>query len=373
MNKIRLSNPVRLIAFFLTAILLTLSFGFTVDGWQIGNNSSQAITPDKNDPFLNSDGINNDNNADVPDNNAAIPAPPPVFYNRITGEECTEEKANMAHLAFVMNPDLPIYGISDADIICEFPVENNGTRWCVFVSETENLWKIGSVSPTKGYISNVIKYFSSVCVSNGTDDRKSYTSSDITGQHLDLSVGDYQYSEFVANIYTNRELVEKGLLDLCIDRNKLTPPSLPFDFTAIDSNEIHLQNTATEISINQGTSTESKIRYNSETEKYEIHRNHTAVVDKINNKLVDFKNCFILFADSVTYDNSEYSQMIMDTIGIGQGYYFTNGTYQEITWSGSVEGTLIFYTAEGQKLTVNRGESFISFVKASARNDLIIG
>ena len=35
MNKFKLSNPVRLIAFFLTAAILTTTFGFTVDGWGV--------------------------------------------------------------------------------------------------------------------------------------------------------------------------------------------------------------------------------------------------------------------------------------------------------------------------------------------------
>ena len=34
MNNKKTSNPVRMIAFFLAAVILICTFGFTVDGWQ---------------------------------------------------------------------------------------------------------------------------------------------------------------------------------------------------------------------------------------------------------------------------------------------------------------------------------------------------
>ena len=54
MNKNKLSNPVRLIAFFLTAVVLICTFGFTADGWQIDNNENNDSigmfpTPPNND------------------------------------------------------------------------------------------------------------------------------------------------------------------------------------------------------------------------------------------------------------------------------------------------------------------------------------
>ena len=74
--------------------------------------------------------------------------------------------------------------------------------------------------------------------------------------------------------------------------------------------------------------------------------------------------------DSVTYDNFECSQMIMDTLGSGRGFYFTNGTVCEINWVSNSDGSLSFYQPDGQKLIINRGRSYISFMKSSRMDNL---
>ena len=370
MNKIRLSNPVRLIAFFLTAILLIVSFGFTVDGWQAverpGGTPPVSMTPPTDDPVGEDEGKNPDNDGNLPEE------PKPIFYNRLSGLECSEELSLKAHLAFIMNPSLDSYGASEADLICSFPTENGQERWCVFISETKNLWKIGSITPTRGYISNIVEYFGGICVSNGVDDKLEYNSCSISKKHFDLSGGDYKYSEFVSNVYTNRDLIEAGLADSDIDTSISDKTVLPFDFNAPSNEKIVFESKADCITVTSSTEV-NELRYNAELGKYELYKNSSSVTDKIGNKTLNFENCFVLFADSVTYDNSEYSQTVVDTIGGGRGYYFTNGTYTKISWTGSKEGVMTFYTTDGQRLSVNPGKSFISFLKASTEKNLIIG
>ena len=57
MNKKLSSNPVRPIAFFLTAIILACTFGFTVDGWQTGDRPADG---DNNLPSQESQGNENE-------------------------------------------------------------------------------------------------------------------------------------------------------------------------------------------------------------------------------------------------------------------------------------------------------------------------
>ena len=99
MNKTKLSNPVRSIAFFLTAIILACTFGFTVDGWQ-----------DDNDGENHGGNAVDDNNVDIGDiengeNEDEIPDEPtiyiPEYTDRLTGLEISEIEANARHLAFV--------------------------------------------------------------------------------------------------------------------------------------------------------------------------------------------------------------------------------------------------------------------------------
>ena len=359
MNKIKLSNPVRLIAFFLTAALLISTFGFTVDGWQIGNKGEKSPF---DGPFSSpNDGENTTTNR--------IPEKPeiyiPAYVNRLTGVETSEIEALKGHLAFIMDPSISSYGISRADLLCEIPTEN-GERYIAFISNTDNLSKIGSLTPTRGYISNIAKYFGSICLSVGNDDSIKYTHCNMSDTTLDLSDGGYYYSEFTSNLYTNCDLLNMAITNQETWAGQTNTEALPFDYVDFGLEPIIFESiTAQRITVNNESSLATEMRYSTETRRYILYKDSMPKIDSLNGKELEFTNCFVLFADSVTYDNTECSQMVMDTIGQGKGYYFTSGGVIEIYWVGTEEGSLSFYALSGEKLIVNRGKSFISFVKSS--------
>ena len=82
-------------------------------------------------------------------------------------------------------------------------------------------------------------------------------------------------------------------------------------------------------------------------------------------KNIDFSNLFILFANSTTYENSAGSQMVIDTVSGGKGYYISNGKLMEFNWSVNRIGALEFKNLMGEELQINRGNSYIGFYKAS--------
>ena len=363
MNKFKLSNPVRLIAFFLTAVVLICTFGFTVDGWQIGNYDDNN---DQQGPFLPSTGGENTETNTPSEPEIYIPQ----FVNRLTGIEISEEDALRGHFAFILNSALSCYGLSRADVLCEIPTED-GERLVAFISDIENLSKIGSISQSRGYISNIAKYFGGVCTFSGCDDAISYTSCDLTGRLFDLSQGGYFYTEYTNNVYSNSDLLNNGIKDSGIKFNLPDTTPLPFSFVDFGSDPITYDEiTAQIITINREKNSHTELRYNPESSEYVLYKDGLIKVDALNAKPVIFANCFVLFADSITYDNAECSQMVMDTIGQGRGYYFTAGGVTEINWVGSEDGTLTFYTADGERLIANRGRTYISFIKSSKTDSL---
>ena len=366
MNKSKLSNPVRLIAFFLTAALLVCTFGFTVDGWQIGgeegNNKSDG-------PLSSINGETEDTttNGSQDDPDIYIPA----FVNKLTGIEISESESLNNHLAFVMDPSISSYGISRADLLCEIPTED-GDRYIAFISNTDSLSKIGSLAPSRGYISNVAKYFGSACLSVGNDDSIKYVHCNMADATLDLSDGGYYYSEFTSNLYTNCDLLSMAIAHSGSNFAQTNKEPLPFSFVDFGLEPIFFESiTAQKITVNKGSDLSTELRYNTEIGRYILYNDGMPRIDSLNGKNLEFTNCFILFSDSITYDNAEYSQMIMDTIGKGNGYYFTSGGVIEFNWIGTEDGRLSFYTILGEKLVVNRGRSFISFVKSSKTESVI--
>ena len=367
MNKTKISNPVRLIAFFLTAFLLISTFGFTADGWQIGDTSNNSDKPDSS--LENSSGNNKDDNLNEEDStNAEIYIP--AYINRLTGLEITEEEANKAHLALVLNGNSAHYGISGADLICEIPTESC-SRLIAFIPEYRELWKCGSIAPTRGYISNIAKYFGGICISYGNDDSIEYNKCNISGMHLDVSSDKkYHYTEFSNNVYTNSDLLFSGINDIEVNLDFLSAKP-PYNFVDFGKDPVaYEENLVDHIIINDSTSFSSELFYNKENNGYTLSKNGMAITDAINGKQPNFTNCFILFADSVTYDNANCSQMVMDTIGTGVGYYFTNGGMCEIKWSGSEDGNILFTLTDGTSLVVNRGRSYITFLKSSMKESI---
>lgn len=375
MNNKKTSNLLRLIAFFLTAVMLVCTFGFTVDGWTFTDDGQNGITEDfpSNNPTV--DNTDRGGEKDEQDKEEETPDEPqiyiPEFTNALTGLETTEELSLKAPLAFVIDGNTPLFGISGADILCDIPVEEEKIRSIAFLSNTDNLWKIGSIAPCRGYIGNVIKYFGGIAVSAGNDDSLSYTSCNMAGNILDLTVNDgYYYTEQQNRFYTNKDLIYAGLANSAISTEKIAQTVLPYSFTDFGSNNVTGDLSAKEIRITQARDNTATLTYNETSGLYSLNKNGDALCDTLNGKQFEFKNCFVLFADSVTYDKAEYSQTVVDTIGSGRGYYFTEGSAIEITWTATAAGVMTFYSLEGQKLTVNRGSSYISYLKASKTEDL---
>lgn len=375
MNKTKSSNPVRLIAFFLTALLLVCTFGFTADGWHIGDNGSEDIA-DKDDP---PDDLADENSgqqgSEESENPSADKEPEvyiPSYINRLTGLEVNESRAAGCHYAFVLEGGLPYFGISACDIFCQIPTEDGSIRSIAFIHESERLWKIGSIAKTRGYLSNIAKYFGGICISAGDEDEMSYNQCDISSSHLDLSLNSrYYYTEFQSRIYTNSELLASGFSDNKIN-TEITESSLPYDFIEYGSEPIVYGEEARTVRLSRSEADLTELIYNEESGKYQIYEGGSPLTDSMNGGQVEFVNCFVLFANSVIYDNSECSQMVMDTIGRGVGYYFSGGGYTEIEWSASADGEMVFTLRDGERLLVNRGNIFITFQRSSLRDKIII-
>ena len=191
-----------------------------------------------------------------------------------------------------------------------------------------------------------------------------YDACSFGGQTIDLSSKNgYHYTEFSEFSYTNCDLV--NALTAQTDNVNVINTALPFDFSDFGSEPILGTEAAKNLSVNTSYDNRTEFVFNEDSSTYSIHKNGKAFCDALNGEILEFTNCFILFADSVTYDNAECSQMVMDTVGSGVGYYVTNGTLTKMKWSATTAGVMTFYNEAGEKLTINRGSSYIYYLKSS--------
>lgn len=371
MNTSKAGNYGKMIAFFIVAVILLCSFGFAADGWQ-----SLATQPDSGKVEDTND--NADENTDGGDENPEVPIEPsepeiyiPEYVNFITGTETSGELARSRPTCFVMSSASPLYGTSGADLIAEFPLEDGTTRLLVFTQDARSLGKIGSIAPSRRYISNVAKFFGAISVLNGYDDTVDYVGCDMTSSAFDLSVhSGYHYTEYTHFAYSNGALINAGIANANIGTAVNARQPLPYTFTPFGGEDILGDTSARSIILPFSSSSETELYYSEEDKTYLFSKGGISKNDMLNDGEVRFDNAFILFADTVTYESAEASEMVMDTVGAGIGYYFTRGTAVKIIWESDAAGTMTFYTEGGEKLTVNRGSSYIGFLKSSMINDV---
>lgn len=369
MNKTKPSNPIRLIAFFLVSVILICTFGFTVDGWTITDNTNQPSSDSINDTEegdFNDDEILDDEGGEDETTDTVVPPYNPEYISYITGLEITKEEHDNRPISLLINPSEDSFGISSAEMMCEIPVEGGDTRALVTLRSVNDLWKIGSFAPTRNYISNLSKYFDSILLSGGNDEKLEYDSCDASEDIFDLSIHTgYNYTEYSRNIYTNCDLIDAGIKNLGFRTKVNDSTKTPYLFYNFECDEIPGDLAASNIAINYSKTNSTELVYNEETRSYTLYKNGSIKTDASSGKTIEFVNCLILFADSATYENSVCSQMVLDTVGEGVGYYCYSGAYQTIRWSATTAGVMTLYSSSGEKLSILRGEIYLAFIKSS--------
>ena len=171
MKSFKINNVVRLGSFILIAILLICIVGVAANGWQADNDINGTVngghesfgTNENQKPNDTDDETNTTNkDNDITD--------PPKYVSTATGLEISEEKFNSPTIGVVFNPLEQLYGISSSELSIEFPTENGISRILSYTTDNSNLWKLGSLSATRGYISAMCNFYGGIVVSTHNDD-----------------------------------------------------------------------------------------------------------------------------------------------------------------------------------------------------------
>ena len=375
MKRFKMGNLAKMVAFFLIATALTCIAAFAANGWQ-----AQSDKPDSGKDQENSSNTNSDENQDGstqggegnPSDTEVI-APTPEYLHYITGTETTMEDYYSRPLCFTVGSSGPIYGISASFMTVEIPTECGETRMLCFMNKSALPGKIGALSPTRDYISDIAGFFGGILFSVGCDDSFEYEHGSQNTVNIDFSkISSYHYTEFNSYAYSNSDLINAAVGNTGTDIHRDEAKTLPYKFLEYGDDFPALSGAASSVVISYKQSNTTGLYYSSELGAYVLYKNGSEVKDLISNKTVNYKNCFVLYADATTYETEGYTETVLNTTKGGKGIYCTDGRYVNIRWSLDENGELLFTNESGEKLTVNRGESYISFVKSSTGDDLTI-
>ena len=370
MKWLQNGNLTKLVAFFVIATVITCTVSFAANGWQSFTKEpdSDNIVADKNtenDDFdENKDGANT-GAGDNSGNDVPVVAPTPKYYHYITGKETDLESSLKRPMCVVFSSADPLYGLSSSYLTIELPTEHGNTRFLAFTDDAKSLGKIGSIAPSRGYINNLAAYFGGVLLSYGNDDEFDYDYATPTGVLDFSSTPGYCYTEYNSFVYTNGDLVNAFLNNTNTNLIANDTCRAPYSFAPVDSTVVGNES-ATNVVITFSDSNTTELVFSANDGKYTMTKNANQKNDLLNDKAISYDNIFILSADSTTYETSESTQLIIDTLGGGSGQYIHGGTMTKISWTRDAGGNLIFLNSEGERLTVNPGTSYIAFIKSSS-------
>jgi hypothetical protein len=365
------------------AVLLVCTVGFATAG------QSTNKEPDSGDVDNNTDDTDENIDGNTPDDSQNSTLPPltdenqqpqepenkppeieiPKFINSITGLETTQESASAIPLGFVVNPELPLYGISSSDLTFEFPIENGTTRLLTYTTDYTILWKVGSIMPTRDFISSTSNFFGGVIISYGNDDVVKYSAWDTSKINLDISkLKECYYIENTMYIYTSEDMVSSAV-NSSPQLDKSTYKSTPYSF--VEEGQVYNGTTpASTVFIPFAETSTTELYYSESTDKYLYFKSGERKIDMLNGKNITFTNVFILFANATTYEKADGTELVMDTVAGGSGYYISHGTLTEIRWSVGNDGSLQFKTLDGAILSANRGNAYVAYYKASRASNI---
>ncbi|MDO5040694.1 MAG: DUF3048 domain-containing protein [Peptoniphilus sp.] len=314
-----------------------------------------------------------------PDTNVAeeveevVEEPEEKIYSPLSGLEVEEDLSEepIFSVMFDNHPDaLPQSSLTDAEVIYEFKVEGQYTRFlALFLKNKPEV--IGSVRSARPYFANTAKEYDSIYVHWGGSEA-GYASIS-TNKLMDIDGIAYEGSTFYRNKdvhkkrphdgYTSYELLyeraeERGYLE-----NINNEPFFKFDLSE-DLSELSEQmgtERADKVSLDFFDQYNMTLDYDAAEENYSFTRNGEKVVDEKNSEELRAKNVIIQFASSKI--TGPKGTLTIDHIGTGTGKLLSKGSIIDITWEkpDAVSKT-VFKTSSGDEVILNPGLTVVEII-----------
>lgn len=261
----------------------------------------------------------------------------------------------------------PQAGLDEAYLVYEMVIEGGSTRFMALFNNT-NVEKIGPVRSSRHYFLDFVMENDAIYTHFGwspkaTTDISAFNINNINGVlGSDESVfwRERKHANDWHSAYTSIEKVtalanKKGYNEKTNHKNGIKYATEYIDVSPMI--------------ISEGVS----LKYSGYVTSYTYDKDKKVYLKSIgknphnmqNGKTLEFKNVIImLIADTSLGDGTARREI--NTVGSGKGYYFTDGAYEEITWSkSSRSANTEFKKADGTELIINPGKTIINLFSPS--------
>lgn len=297
----------------------------------------------------------------------------PGKTNLLTGlPTLTDEAVGKRPVAVMVNntkASFPQYGIAQADIIFEIPVEGGETRFMAMYGDYTQVPKVCSVRSCRMYFPEYSEGFDAVYVNWGMSEAirpyvnslglTHYEGAYNTGKLFDRDAE--RRASGVALEHTGY-FNGPGLPEAMAEAEQRTDIEEDKKDTAFKfyepENVVKPTGDACDVFVVTYGGVKSRFTYDAETNTYLKEHNGKAQVDGVTGTQLAFTNVLILETDIGAHSNGTHRDVRWQNGGTG--YYISNGAVQKITWSkSSIESRILLFDESGKELTINAGKSYI--------------
>ncbi len=296
--------------------------------------------------------------------------------NLLTGRnDLSEEAVGKRPVAVMVNnvpAALPQYGVAQADVIFEIPVEGDVTRLMALYADYTRVPKICAIRSCRYYYPAFAKGFDAFYVNWGMDETiRGYV------QSLKIDQFDGMYNPYKlfgrdsARRSSGYALEHTGYFDgtrfaEAVQSNGMRTELLTekqgtaFQFHDLGVVQSPQGEACTKAKIDFGATT-ATLTYDESTNTYLKQINGSAHMDGETGTQLAFTNVFVLETSISVRDAQGHKKVDWTGSSRGTGYYISNGYMQKIRWSkGSESAYLRFFDESGNEIQINRGKSYIA-------------
>ena len=301
-------------------------------------------------------------------------------YNPLTGEgnySADLLDARPILMSVENHPDArPQWGISSADVVWEMVAEGGITRMLLMFSDVSRLPdKVGPTRSARHYFVSLAEGFDAIFVHFGwsplaQEQIQSHGVNNINGLY-----DNYFYRDNSRNVatehtaYTTRDAITKAIADKGFRTEIKDGYSNPLKFYS----DVHSYSAGacTEFTVPFSNGYTYTLTYNETDKVYYSSLGSKPFMDD-NGTQQSFTNVIMCYANVTSIAGDSKGRQDYD-LSSGEGYVFSNGTYEKITWKkGDSANIMKFYGADGNELALNVGRTYIALVPASNQSSTTI-
>lgn len=302
-------------------------------------------------------------------------APDGMARSYLTGEWIDEELAGKRPIAMMIENTLvclPQYGINNADIIYECPVEGGISRLLGIYQDYSGMEQMGNVRSSRPYYVYFAREYDAIYVHAGGS-VEAYDILD-TGFINDIdAIKGGGASEFFRtkehkaphNLYISSENIENAINNLAYETNLEEGYEGHFCF-AKDDTPTQLSNGVDAAVVKvYYPNPKPWFVYNEEDGLYYRNQFNSSQVDAITGEQVAVKN-IIIEECAVSYYDQNKGYLNVDITSGGSGKYITNGKCIDITWSKESDtAPTRYYDKDGKEIVLNQGKTWVAVTQDS--------